>query len=742
MRRTKIVCTIGPASNRVDVLDRLVAAGMDVARLNFSHGTHAEHAVVIRAIREGEARWGRPITILQDLQGPKVRLGTFIGGQAMLTPGEHFTLTTRTVKGTASRSSLNHPEFLAALRPGDPVWMDDGMIQLVVEKVEDGEVECRIISGGPVSDHKGVSFPRLPVPVSCLAEKDREDLLFGIEQAVDYVAVSFVRSAADIQEVRKFLHDQGANIPIVAKLERAEIVANLQGLLPLVDAVMVARGDLGVEVPLEEVPVIQKDVIRQARLAKVPVIVATQMLESMVTHSRPTRAEVSDVATAIFDGADAIMLSAETATGRFPVETVEMMARIAERAERAVPTANGARQRPEAYGFPEAVAEAACQAARLLHAKAIVAFTQSGFSARLDLPGPAGSADHGAHPVLGGAAAPGALLGRLLAARAQGGDHRRDGRGGRGHAAGRRHRAEQRRDRDHLRRADVGDRDHQPAQAPSRRRPPLATPRERTMAYETLRYEVKDGIATITLNRPDAYNALNLALGRDLFHAALEADEDRAVRCVVITGAGKAFCAGGDVKDFADNPERIGILVKELTTYLHGAISRLARTMKPVVMAVNGIAAGGGMSLALSGDLVVAAESAKFTMAYSKIAASPDGSSSYFLPRLIGLRRALELHYTNRVLSAREAMDWGLVNRVHPDAEFPGAVAGLARELAHGPTQAFGRAKLLFHQSTQESLETQMELEAQAIAASGHTEDFRNGVVAFARKQPVTFTGR
>ena len=247
------------------------------------------------------------------------------------------------------------------------------------------------------------------------------------------------------------------------------------------------------------------------------------------------------------------------------------------------------------------------------------------------------------------------------------------------------------------------------------------------MGYETVRYEVKEGVGTITLNRPEAYNALNLALGRDLFHAALEADEDRAVRCIVITGAGKAFCAGGDVKDFADNPDRIGALIKELTTYLHGAISRLARAPKPVVMAVNGIAAGGGMSLALSGDLVVATESTKFTMAYSKIAASPDGSSSYFLPRMIGLRRALELHYTNRV---------------HPDAEFPAAVAGLARELAQGPTLAFGRAKLLFHQSTQESLETQMELEAQAIAASGHTEDFRNGVVAFARKQPVTFAGR
>ena len=262
------------------------------------------------------------------------------------------------------------------------------------------------------------------------------------------------------------------------------------------------------------------------------------------------------------------------------------------------------------------------------------------------------------------------------------------------------------------------------------------------MGYEAVRYDVRDGIATITLNRPEAYNALNLTMGRDLFHAALEADEDPSVRCVVITGAGRAFCSGGDVKDFADNADRIGILIKELTTYLHGAISRLARTAKPVIMGVNGIAAGGGMSLALGGDLVVAAESAKFTMAYAKIAASPDGSSSYFLPRLIGIRRALDLFYTSRVLTAREAMDWGLVSRVHADAEFPTALAALARELADGPTLAYGRGKALFHQSTQESLETQMELEAQAIAASGHTEDFRNGVRAFARKQSVVFKGR
>jgi len=262
------------------------------------------------------------------------------------------------------------------------------------------------------------------------------------------------------------------------------------------------------------------------------------------------------------------------------------------------------------------------------------------------------------------------------------------------------------------------------------------------MAYQHLLLERRDHVATITLNRPDAYNALDLGLGRELFHAALEVDEDPGVRCVVITGAGKAFCAGGDVKDFVDNLPRIGILIKELTTYLHGAVSRLTRSVKPVIMAVNGVAAGGGFSLALSGDVVVAAESARFTMAYAKIAATPDGSSSYFLPRLVGLRRALDLYLTNRVLSAREALEWGLVTRVVPDAELRSAVDALAHELAAGPTLAIGGAKRLFHQSTWESLETQMELEAQAIAASGHTEDFRAGVTAFANKQPPTFHGR
>jgi 2-(1,2-epoxy-1,2-dihydrophenyl)acetyl-CoA isomerase len=261
------------------------------------------------------------------------------------------------------------------------------------------------------------------------------------------------------------------------------------------------------------------------------------------------------------------------------------------------------------------------------------------------------------------------------------------------------------------------------------------------MAYQHLTLTRADGVATITLNRPDAFNAFNLALGREVFDAALEVDEDRSVRCVVLTGSGRAFCAGGDVKEFVDNLPRIGAHVKELTTYLHGAVSRLCRSDKPVIVALNGIAAGGGFALALTGDVVVAAESAKLTMAYSKIAATPDGSSTYFLPRLVGLRRALDLYLTNRVLTAKEALEWGLITRVVPDAELRSAVDALARELAEGPTLAFGGAKRLFHQSTWESLETQMELEAQSIARSGRTADFREGVTAFANKQTPKFTG-
>ena len=262
------------------------------------------------------------------------------------------------------------------------------------------------------------------------------------------------------------------------------------------------------------------------------------------------------------------------------------------------------------------------------------------------------------------------------------------------------------------------------------------------MPYQHVTVERAAQVGTITLNRPDAFNAFNLAFGREILGATLELDEDPAVRCIVVTGAGKAFSAGGDVKDFTENLDGIGAFVKELTTYLHGAVSRLCRTDKPVITAVNGVVAGGGMGLALCGDLVVAAESARFTMAYSKIGAPPDGGSSYFLPRLVGLRRAAELYFTNRVLSAREALEWGLITRVVPDTEFRAAVEALAREMAQGPTRAYGAAKRLFQHSTWESLETQMELEAQAIALAGRSEDFRGAVAAFAQKKAPTFQGR
>lgn len=262
------------------------------------------------------------------------------------------------------------------------------------------------------------------------------------------------------------------------------------------------------------------------------------------------------------------------------------------------------------------------------------------------------------------------------------------------------------------------------------------------MAYQTLLLEVKDQVATITLNRPDAYNAVNDAMAEELHLAILDCDEDPGVRAVVLTGAGKAFCAGGDVKNFVENLDRISYHLKRLIVPLHAAVSRMARMPKPVVAAVNGVAAGAGMSLALASDVVVASESVRFTMAYSKIGATPDGSSTYFLPRLVGMRRALELIYTNRVLTAREALDWGIVNRVVPDGEALKAATDLARELAQGPTAALGHAKRLIFLSGQESLETQMENEAQQIAAMAKTGDFREGVTAFAQKRSPSFKGR
>jgi 2-(1,2-epoxy-1,2-dihydrophenyl)acetyl-CoA isomerase len=262
------------------------------------------------------------------------------------------------------------------------------------------------------------------------------------------------------------------------------------------------------------------------------------------------------------------------------------------------------------------------------------------------------------------------------------------------------------------------------------------------MSYEKIVLDVTDGIATITLNRPEAFNALDMQLAHEFHDAIVHCSEDEAVRVVLITGSGKAFCAGGDVKGFGEKIDHIGAHVKLLTTALHGAVSRMVRMAKPTITAVNGVAAGGGMSLALAGDLIVATESARFTMAYTQIGASPDGSSSFFLPRMVGVKRALELTFLNRVLSAREAMEWGIVSQVFADDQFAQEVRQIATRLAQGPTLAYGRAKALFYGSSSETLETQMEHEAQLIAACGKTSDFREGIAAFAEKRQPTFQGR
>ncbi len=381
MRRTKIVCTIGPASNSPDMLRELLLAGMNVARLNFSHGTHAEHAQVITALRGLSRDLRLPLAILQDLQGPKIRLGRFEGGRAQLVKGAEFSLTTRPVLGTAALASTTYDRLPDDVKPGDRLLLVDGLIELTALDVSGDTVRCRVVIGGEVGDHKGINLPGVAVSATAMTAKDREDLAFGISQGVDCVALSFVRTANDIRQVKTWIAECQSDVPVIAKLEKPEAIQNLDAILDVCDGVMVARGDLGVELPLEQVPLVQKDVIQRARRRALPVITATQMLESMVGNPRPTRAEASDVANAILDGTDAVMLSAETAAGKYPIEAVKVMARIAMRAECALP--EWATTVEQASTFPDVVSEAACRAAGEVKAKAIVAFTQSGLTARL-----------------------------------------------------------------------------------------------------------------------------------------------------------------------------------------------------------------------------------------------------------------------------------------------------------------------------------------------------------------------
>jgi pyruvate kinase len=382
-RLAKIVCTIGPASIAEGIIEQMARAGMDVARLNFSHGTHAEHRLAIERIRSVEGRIGKPIAILQDLQGPKIRLGTFAGGGVVLRRGDAFTLTTETVTGTAERASISYAGFAKDVKAGDRVLIDDGRIALDVEEVRGEDVLCRVVTGGMVKDHKGVNLPRTALKLPALTEKDREDLQFGLRHRADYIGVSFVRSAADLLEVREVINEFRSDAQVVAKLERPEALGRLDEILNATAAVMVARGDLGVEMAIEEVPIAQKEILRRARIARTPVIVATQMLESMITNLRPTRAEVSDVANAVLDGTDAVMLSAESATGAYPVEAVRVLDRIIRRTEAAFSPQTMDRPRRGEVSFPQAMSDAASFSAQELKARAIVAFTQSGYTARL-----------------------------------------------------------------------------------------------------------------------------------------------------------------------------------------------------------------------------------------------------------------------------------------------------------------------------------------------------------------------
>ncbi len=379
-RSARILATLGPSSASVDRILALARAGADVFRLNFSHGSHEDHAERLRQIREVEREIGRPIGALMDLQGPKLRVGRIGGGKATLEPGKHFRLDLDPADGDATRANLPHPEIFAALETGTELLLDDGKLRLRVDAFGPDFADTTVIVGGVLSDRKGVNVPGVVLPISPLTEKDRVDLAYGLELGVDWVALSFVQRPEDIREAREIIGDRAW---IMAKLEKPAAIEHLDEIVALADGVMVARGDLGVELPAQQVPVLQRRIIRAARAAGRPVVVATQMLESMITAPVPTRAEASDVATAIYDGADAVMLSAESASGQYPVEAVTIMDKIIGEVELdpAWRTGLEASHTPAEANTPDAICCALRRVAGLLEPAATVAYTASGFSA-------------------------------------------------------------------------------------------------------------------------------------------------------------------------------------------------------------------------------------------------------------------------------------------------------------------------------------------------------------------------
>jgi len=385
-RRAKIICTVGPASNSEATLRDLLRLGMDVARLNFSHGAHEDHARNIARIRKAAHKEGRAVCILQDLQGPKIRTGRLKSHEPVtLKAGAQVTITPRDVLGTSSCIATTFQGLAREVTPDGRILLSDGLIELRVRRVQGEDIECEVVNGGILGEHQGINLPGVALTIPALTDKDRKDLQFGLKHDVDLVAISFVRSASDVREVKQLILSEGSDVPVIAKLEKPQALEQLEEIFEAADGVMVARGDLGVEMLPEQVPVIQKHVIRRAAEWRKPVIIATQMLESMIENPRPTRAEASDVANAIFDGTDAVMLSAETASGQYPREAVAMMSRIVVEAEHHMKTSYEQRRRRhrQHLSVAEAICESIAHAAEDLRMGAIAVFTESGNTARL-----------------------------------------------------------------------------------------------------------------------------------------------------------------------------------------------------------------------------------------------------------------------------------------------------------------------------------------------------------------------
>lgn len=386
MPRTKIVCTIGPASGSPDVVRRLIRAGMNVARINFSHGNYATHAQSIATLRQIAEQEGQLVSVMVDLQGPKLRVGEIAGGAVELCEGDTVALALHPQPDAVDEIPVPHPELLRDLRAGQVVLLDDGSIELVVVRAGEGSLKCRVVAGGRLTSHKGINVPGAKLNFSALTPKDREEVVFALEQGVDFFALSFVRRATDVRELRQFLKSRGADVPIIAKIEKPEALSVFDEILAEADGIMVARGDLGVETPAEEVPFHQKRIIRACNQAGKPVITATQMLQTMIEHPRPTRAEASDVVNAILDGTDAVMLSGETAVGRYPVKAAETMATICANAEAHLPYERLLRGESDvgSHGtITEAISLAAVEIASEVEAKAIVTATMSGMTGRM-----------------------------------------------------------------------------------------------------------------------------------------------------------------------------------------------------------------------------------------------------------------------------------------------------------------------------------------------------------------------